>query len=225
MAQSHTKEIVIMGINDNRYQEAKAFWARIDELNPFGSVTRLCEETGIDINRVKQQRSEGYVPKWKDQLALAKALNCSLEYLLTGEKEQEADSFSLNGKSFWERIDKISPFKTVFDFSKAVDMSYDTVKQQRHDKTIPRRPRDLLNIALALDTSIEFLLTGQDVIRNKKPLSRRTERIAWHCENTASDDDLFIIEKILGIRSDYEVVPKAEQGRKSTDGKSSSALA
>ena len=114
-----------------------------------------------------------------------------------------------NGEQFWSQIDEISPYKTIFDFAKAVGMPYDTVRQQRHDKTIPRRPKDLLNIATTLDKSIEFLLTGEEKIGKKNPLSRRAEKIAWHCDNTASDEDLFIIERILDINSEYEITKKA----------------
>ena len=123
------------------------------------------------------------------------------------------DFLMLNGKQFWAVVDSVSPYKKLAEFAKATGMAYNTVRQQRTDGTLPKA-EDLYNISRALHKSMEYLLTGSDQDR----YSKRVEKIAWHCQNIASEDDLFIIEKILGISSDYEVTKKET-------GESSSALA
>lgn len=110
-----------------------------------------------------------------------------------------------NGNEFWNNLERTSPFKTWMEFAEKCGMSYNTVKQQRSDKTIPRTS-DLLKIAETLNTSIEFLLTGKE--RDTGMYNDRVNKIAWHCQHIASEEDLFIIEKILGINSSYKVVRK-----------------
>ena len=112
----------------------------------------------------------------------------------------------LNGKQFWAVVDSVTPYKRLADFAKATGMAYNTVRQQRVDGTLPKA-EDLYNISKALHRSMEFLLTGEE----KPVFSERVDKIAWHCQNIASDEDLFIIEKLLGIRSDYEIVEKKEK--------------
>ena len=116
------------------------------------------------------------------------------------------DFLMLNGKQFWAVVDSVTPYKRLADFAKATGMAYNTVRQQRVDGTLPKA-EDLYNISKALHRSMEFLLTGEE----KPVFSERVDKIAWHCQNIASDEDLFIIEKLLGIRSDYEIVEKKEK--------------
>lgn len=116
-----------------------------------------------------------------------------------------------DGKEFWELIENISPFSRWMDFAEKCGMSYNTVKQQRHDKTIPRTS-DIVKIAEALNVSVDYLLTGKE----KNLYDDRINKIAWHCQNIASDEDLFIIERILGIQSQYEIVKKSENKRKNS---------
>ena len=111
----------------------------------------------------------------------------------------------LDGKRFWAIVDSVTPYKRLADFAEATGMAYNTVRQQRVDGTLPKA-EDLYNISRVLHKSMEFLLTGEE-----RPIfSERVDRIAWHCQNIASSDDLFIIEKLLGIRSDYEIIEKKE---------------
>ena len=128
------------------------------------------------------------------------------------------DFLMLDGKRFWAVVDSVTPYKRLADFAKATGMAYNTVRQQRVDGTLPKA-EDLYNISKALHRSMEFLLTGKD----ESAYSQRVDKIAWHCQNIASDDDLFLIEKILGIRSDFKVVPKEEPAAEKTTSRSTIA--
>lgn len=102
----------------------------------------------------------------------------------------------IDGKHFWATVDKVNPYRRLADFASAAGMSYNTVRQQRTDGTLPKA-EDLFNIANAVGRSMEFLLTGEE----KPRYSLRVDRIAWHCENIASEEDLYVIERILGIQN------------------------
>lgn len=62
------------------------FWNNIDRLNPYGSTKKLCDKAGIHYKNTCQQRADGYMPKPETLLKLAKALNTSIECLLTGKE-------------------------------------------------------------------------------------------------------------------------------------------
>ena len=65
-------------------ERAYAFWQRVDAGNRKATLLDLCKSVGLDYNRVKHNRSDCRVPKADDLLLLAKALNTSIEFLLTG---------------------------------------------------------------------------------------------------------------------------------------------
>lgn len=74
-----------MVIDDNRYQEAKEFWERIDELNPFATLTLLTKKAGIEYWHLVQQRKKKSIPKAEDLLKLSATLHVPIERLLTGK--------------------------------------------------------------------------------------------------------------------------------------------
>lgn len=67
------------------------FWKLIDRLNPYKTVSELAEAAGINYHNIKQQRTDCRIPKAEDLFKLSRALNCSMEYLLTGKEETIAD--------------------------------------------------------------------------------------------------------------------------------------
>ena len=65
------------------------FWKLIDRVNPYKSISKLAEVAGINYHNIKQQRTDCRMPKTEDLYKLAKALNKSMEFLITGEEELE----------------------------------------------------------------------------------------------------------------------------------------
>ena len=63
------------------------FWKLIDRLNPYKTVSELAEGAGINYHNIKQQRTDCRIPKAEDLYKLSKALNCSMEYLITGKED------------------------------------------------------------------------------------------------------------------------------------------
>lgn len=68
-------------------QTGKNFWERVDNLNPFTSIKKLANVANIDYNTIKKQRSELRYPKVDIIISISKVLNCSVDYLVTGEVE------------------------------------------------------------------------------------------------------------------------------------------
>ena len=107
-------------------------------------------------------------------------------------------------QEFWDNIDRINPYQTLGALASASGMDYHRLTQQRSRGYMPK-PEDLLRLSKATKHTIEALLTG---ISRKSFYSARVERIASRCEYTASETQLFMVEQILGLASDYEVVEK-----------------
>ena len=84
--------------------EAVTLWKRIDDLNPYKTLKRLSDETGLDYRNIKKQRYLDRIPKSEDLYQIASKLNCSMEYLLTG----------VEFKTYPERIEKIALKLTYF---------------------------------------------------------------------------------------------------------------
>ena len=113
-----------------------------------------------------------------------------------------------DAREFWNNVDKNNPYKSIGELIRAGSMNYHRITQQRVDGIIPKA-EDLLKLSTAMHKSIEFLLTGKDFIR----YSPRVEAIARHCQYFASDEDLYIVEKILKIDSEYQIVQKESKGK------------
>lgn len=65
------------------------FWKVVDACNPYKTIRGLCEATGLGYWNVAQQRSKDIIPKADVLLTISKALNKSIEYLLTGQESKE----------------------------------------------------------------------------------------------------------------------------------------
>lgn len=60
-------------------------WARIDGVRGNSRLLDIAKATGIKYQRIKEQRSSNRIPSAEDLFKIAKMLNVSMEYLLTGE--------------------------------------------------------------------------------------------------------------------------------------------
>ena len=119
----------------------------------------------------------------------------------------------MDGYHFWKQIDEINPYGTAAELSKQMGINYYAMKQWRADSRIPKA-ETLLLLSHALNRSIEFLLTGT----NQSCYSERVERIADACQRKASEEDLFVIEKILGLGTDAVVVRNDDTETKKASG-------
>lgn len=75
--------------------DAYAFWNRVDDLRTQLNIKTLKELsliTNIKYRKINDQRTNMSIPKAEDLLALAIALNVSIEYLLTGESTKNIHS-------------------------------------------------------------------------------------------------------------------------------------
>ena len=62
------------------------FWKRVDAIRPKNLDLKVfASDNGLDYIRLTNQRSDCRIPKLEDAFKLSVALNCTLEYLLTGE--------------------------------------------------------------------------------------------------------------------------------------------
>ena len=110
-------------------------------------------------------------------------------------------------QEFWNNIDKINPYKSLGELTRASGIDYHRLTQQRSKGFMPK-PEDLLRLSISTKCTVEELLTG---IKRKSFYSERIERIADRCQYMASETQLFMIEQILGIPSKYELVKKEEK--------------
>ena len=116
----------------------------------------------------------------------------------------------MDGYHFWKQIDEINPYGTAAELSKRMGINYYAMKQWRADSRIPKA-ETLLSLSHVLNRSIEFLLTGSDA----KRYSERVERIADACQMAASEEELFVVEKVLGLESKSHIAPTADEKRDS----------
>ncbi len=107
-------------------------------------------------------------------------------------------------QEFWNNIDQINPYKSLGELAKASGIDYHRLTQQRSRGYMPK-PEDLLRLSGATRKTIEALLTGRT---GKAFYSERTERIANRCEYTATETQLFMVEQILGLPTEYTVTKK-----------------
>lgn len=63
------------------------FWNRIDDLLGKRTVKSLAEESGLNYRTIKNQRTLDRFPGIEECYKLATALNTTVEYLLTGDKQ------------------------------------------------------------------------------------------------------------------------------------------
>ncbi len=108
--------------------------------------------------------------------------------------------------NFWANVDMCNPYKTIRGLCNATGLDYWNTAQQRSKNIIPKADV-LLRISNAVHKSIEYLLTGKD----RKEYPPRIEAIARRCLYFASEEDLFLIEHILKMPSEYEIVKKGSE--------------
>lgn len=68
----------------------KEVWKRIDEKKGDMSVKELSELTGIKYQLLKDQRSRDIIPKAVDLASIARALNTTMDYVMTGRNFRSA---------------------------------------------------------------------------------------------------------------------------------------
>lgn len=107
-------------------------------------------------------------------------------------------------QEFWSNIDQINPYRSLGELARASGIDYHRLTQQRSRGYMPK-PEDLLRLSGATKKTIESLLTGK---ANRTFYSERTERIANRCEYTATETQLFMVEQILGLPTEYTVTKK-----------------
>lgn len=81
------------------------FWERIDLLrknSAIDTLDKLAVVAGMKGQRIREQRSKQTLPKAVNILAMAKAFNVSVEYLLIGELSKSQK------KAYPKRIENIS---------------------------------------------------------------------------------------------------------------------
>lgn len=110
-------------------------------------------------------------------------------------------------QEFWNNIDQVNPYRSLGELSRASGVDYHRLTQQRSRGYMPK-PEDLLRLSKGTRISIESLLTG---VQDKLPYSKRVERIANRCEYTATETQLFMVEQILGLPTEYEVRKKGSK--------------
>lgn len=68
------------------------FWLRVDELRSLRQyqLIDMASEAEIDYTRIKNQRSANRLPKLEDAYQIARVLDCSIAYLLTGATDGES---------------------------------------------------------------------------------------------------------------------------------------
>jgi len=60
------------------------FWKRVDELREGTSLKKICEDLDIKYTRMRDNRSDNRYPNREDMIRLAKYLNTTVDYLMTG---------------------------------------------------------------------------------------------------------------------------------------------
>ena len=70
---------------------ARQFWVRVDNLISNISLKEIASTANINYNSLRNKRSGkiAILPNLQDSYAIARALNTSIEFLLTGENFQE----------------------------------------------------------------------------------------------------------------------------------------
>lgn len=112
----------------------------------------------------------------------------------------------IDAKDFWDRVDKRNPYPTLMELAENSGCTYTKVRQQRVKRILPKT-EDVFAISRQLNVSVDFLLTGEAL---PTPYCKRVQRIANRCQISATEVQLFMVEQILDLPTDYEVVEKKE---------------
>lgn len=122
----------------------------------------------------------------------------------------------IDAKDFWDRVDEKNPYPTLMELAENSGCTYTKFRQQRVKKMLPKT-EDVFAISRQLNVSVDFLLTGEAL---PNLYCKRVQRIANRCQVSASEVQLFMVEQILDLPTDYEVVEKKEgpAGKQATSG-------
>ena len=68
------------------------FWTNVNNLNKLQKITQeaLCKEVCISLNTLRGWVSKNVLPRADEAVKIAKALNTTVEYLVTGEQTDKA---------------------------------------------------------------------------------------------------------------------------------------
>lgn len=70
------------------------FWKRVDELREGTSLKKICEDLDIKYTRMRDNRSDNRYPNREDMIRLAKYLNTTVDYLMTGNNAASSSTTS-----------------------------------------------------------------------------------------------------------------------------------
>ena len=78
--------------DDNISMADMLFWTNTNNLIKSQKITQetLCKETGLSLNTLRGWISKNVLPRADEAVRIAKALNTSVEYLVTGEESDSA---------------------------------------------------------------------------------------------------------------------------------------
>lgn len=88
-------------------ERAYNFWKRIDSFNNEKTILELSNKNGINYATIKTQRSRNKMPNVDIIYTLAKALNVSMEFLISGEGEKK-DQYPTRVKAIADKLCKVS---------------------------------------------------------------------------------------------------------------------
>lgn len=99
---------------------------------------------------------------------------------------------------FWQRVDELRGRETLAELAAAIGVRDQSIRAMRSQDRYPKI--ETMNVlASHLGTTVDYLMTGKDSDVPKPPVvDARRKRIIQAVE-TASDLELTMVEKILGI--------------------------
>lgn len=65
------------------------FWKNVDRILGQQKLIDAAEKAGINYRTIKNQRSDSRLPRLEDAFKIARSLGTTVEYLMTGEMEEE----------------------------------------------------------------------------------------------------------------------------------------
>jgi len=87
--------------------EGYEFWTRVDAVNPYKTLSELVKITGLNYGSTKTQRTNNRVPSAIAVYKISVAVGYSVEYLLTGKKEQKK-SYPIRIEVIADKLCKVS---------------------------------------------------------------------------------------------------------------------
>lgn len=80
------------------------FWDNLKLINPYPSLSKLCEMTGISYKNTVQQIQKGYMPKPETLLKFSDGIGVTINTLLDGRK----------GSQYKPEVEEIAKWLQVF---------------------------------------------------------------------------------------------------------------